>query len=113
MGAHQFKRMNPAWRKPRGIDCVVRRRFRGTIRMPKIGYGSNKKTKHMLPNGFFKFNVTCPQDVELLLMHNGKYAAELANNLSAKTRKAIIARADQLNVCVLNRKAKLSTEETE
>ena len=27
--------------------------------------------------------------------------------------EAIIARADQLNVCVLNRKAKLSTEETE
>lgn len=28
------------------------------------------------------------EDIELLLMHNGKYAAELANNLSAKTRKA-------------------------
>jgi len=102
-----------SWRKPRGIDCPVRRRYKGQIKMPKIGYGSNKKTRHMLPNGFFKFSVTSEQDIELLLMHNGKYAAELANNLSAKTRKAIIARADQLNVCVLNRKAKLSTEETE
>ena len=25
--------------------------------MPNVGYGSNKKTKHMLPNGFFKFPV--------------------------------------------------------
>ena len=26
--------------------------------MPNIGYGSNKKTRHMLPNGFFKFTVS-------------------------------------------------------
>ena len=26
--------------------------------MPSIGYGSNKKTKHLLPNGFFKFTVS-------------------------------------------------------
>ena len=25
--------------------------------MPKIGYGSNKKTRHMLPNGFHRFRV--------------------------------------------------------
>ena len=111
--AHQFKRMNPAWRKPRGIDCPVRRRYKGTIKQPKIGYGSNKKTAHKLKNGFYKFLVTCPQDIEMLLMHNGKYAAELASNLSAKTRKAVVARADQLNVCVVNRNARLSTEESE
>lgn len=25
--------------------------------MPSIGYGSNKKTRHMMPNGFYKFVV--------------------------------------------------------
>ena len=25
--------------------------------MPSIGYGSNKKTRHMLSNGFYKFVV--------------------------------------------------------
>lgn len=38
--------------------------------MPNIGYGSNKKTRHVLPSGFVKFLVHNVQDVELLLMHN-------------------------------------------
>lgn len=46
-----------SWRKPKGIDNRVRRRFKGAIPMPNIGYGTNKKTRHMLPSGFVKFVV--------------------------------------------------------
>lgn len=38
--------------------------------MPNIGFGSNKKTKHILPNGFQKFIVSSVKDLDLLLMHN-------------------------------------------
>ena len=98
--ADRFKRMNPAWRKPRGIDGRVRRRFKGSTLMPKIGYGSDKKTRFRLKNGFYKFVVRCPADLEMLLMHNEKYCVEVAHNIGAKKRKEIVERADQLRLHV-------------
>ena len=102
-----------AWRKPHGIDNRVRRKFRGSRLMPKIGYGSDKRTKHMLPNGFYKFTVHNIKELELLLMHNNKYAAEIAGTVSTKNRKKIVERALQLDVKVINAAARLRTEEQE
>jgi len=38
--------------------------------MPNIGYGSDKRTRHYLPNGFKKFVLSNVKDLELLMMHN-------------------------------------------
>lgn len=65
----------------------------------------------MLPNGFYKFTVSNVNDLELLLMHNRTYCAEIAHNVSRKKRIEIVNRADELNVKVINGKAKLSEEE--
>lgn len=71
--------------------------------MPKIGYGSNVKTKHMLPNGLRKMLVHNEHELEMLLMHNGRYAAEIASAVSARKRLCIIARAKVLSIKVTNR----------
>ncbi|XP_051675851.1 large ribosomal subunit protein eL32-like [Oryctolagus cuniculus] len=106
----RYVKIKRNWRKPRGIDNRVRRRFKGQILMPNIGYGSNKKTKHMLPSSFRKFLV---QELEVLLMCNKSYCAEIAHNVSSKNRKAIVERAAQLAIRVTNPNARLRSEENE
>merc|ERR1712060_281146 len=111
--ADRFKRMGMSWRKPRGIDGRVRRKFKGSTIMPNIGYGSDKKTRFRLKNGFYKFLVRSPADLEMLLMHNEKYAVKVAHNIGAKKRKEIVERADQLRLHVTNRFSRLRAEENE
>ncbi|KAF3827052.1 hypothetical protein GH733_002538 [Mirounga leonina] len=66
--------------------------------MPNIGYGSNEKTKHMLPSGFRKFLVHNVKGLEVLLI------------VSSKNRKAIVERAAQLAIRVTNPNARLHME---
>ncbi|KAA8916791.1 hypothetical protein TRICI_001089 [Trichomonascus ciferrii] len=106
----RYMRVGESWRKPKGIDSCVRRRFRGTISMPKIGYGSNKKTRHMAPSGHKSFLVSNPADVDLLLLHTKSYAAEIAHNVSSRKRVAIMDKAKALGVKVTNPKGRLSLE---
>ena len=111
--SNRFMRVGESWRKPKGIDSKVRRRFRGALKMPKIGYGSDKKTRHMLPNGFYKFIVRNSSELDLLLMHNRTYAAQIAHNVGVIKRKQIIERARQLDIKVLNPQTRLREEQDE
>uniref|UniRef100_A0A4W6E607 60S ribosomal protein L32 n=1 Tax=Lates calcarifer TaxID=8187 RepID=A0A4W6E607_LATCA len=88
------------WRKPRGIDNRVRRRFKGQMLMPNIGYGSNKKTKNV-------------KELEVLMMSNKTHCAEIAHNVSSKNRKLIVERAAQLAIKITNPNARLRSEENE
>lgn len=98
-------RVGRSWRSPRGIDCRVRRRYRGTLAMPVIGYGSNRKTRFLLPNYKKKFVVNNVQELDLLLMNREKYCAEIASKVGAAKRIDIIRRAEELGVKLTNKKS--------
>ena len=36
--------------------------------MPKIGYGSNKETRHMLPNGLYNAVINNAKELEMYIM---------------------------------------------
>jgi len=107
----RFMRVGTSWRKSRGIDNRQRRRYKGTAPTPKIGYGSAKATRNLLSSGHYKFRVCKEADIEMLLMHNGKFAAELASTLSSRKRAKIVKRAAELGVRVTNANARLQKEE--
>ncbi|RZC68133.1 hypothetical protein C5167_031387 [Papaver somniferum] len=65
----RYHRVGESWRRPKGIDSRVRRKFKGVTLMPNICYGSYKKTRHFL-HGFKKFIVHNVKEIELLMMHN-------------------------------------------
>ena len=52
--------------------------------MPKIGYGSDRTTRYYLPNGLKKFIVRNVKDLDVLLMNNRTYCAEIAHNVSTR-----------------------------
>merc|ERR1712244_58461 len=104
----RYNKLSRNWRKPKGIDNRVRRRFKGMYVMPNIGFGSAKATKHMLPIGFRKVLVHNVKELEVLMRQNKKFCAEIAHGVSAKNRKVLVERAQQLCIRVTN--AKLDSE---
>merc|ERR1712079_312435 len=85
----RYNKLSRNWRKPKGIDNRVRRRFKGMYVMPNIGFGSAKNTRHMLPTGFRKVLVHNVKELEVLMMQNKKFCAEIAHGVSAKTARCL------------------------
>merc|ERR1712179_624318 len=105
--ADRFMRVDKSWRKPIGIDSRVRRRFKGQYLMPSIGYGTKAGDRHRCSDqkNFKKFVVNNLAELEVLIMNNRVFCA--------KKRQAIVERAEQLDIHVTNKNAKLRSQDNE
>ena len=79
--------------------------------MPSVGYGTDKQTRNVHPNGFKSVVVNNVAELEMLLMHNRTYAATVGKSVSSRVRREIVTRAEQLAIRVTNANAKLRAEE--
>jgi large subunit ribosomal protein L32e len=104
----RFKSVKANWRKPKGIDNRVRRRYKGQLLMPKIGYGSSNLTKFMIPCGLRKVTISNTKELEMLLMKKDDVAAEIAHNVSSRSRIALLKKARQLSIKVTNPHGRLA-----
>ena len=96
----RYKRVKPNWRRPRGIDSKVRQKKKGWIRMPDVGYRSPKTVRGIHPSGFEEVIVYRPQDLENL--DPTKHAVRIAHSVGTKKRLAILEKAEELELVVLN-----------
>ena len=64
--------------------------------MPKIGYGSDKTTRYYLPNGLKKFVVRSIKDLDVLLMNNRTFCAEIAHNVSSRVLLKLFSKEQKL-----------------
>lgn len=64
----------------------------------------------MTPSGHKAFLVHNPRDVDLLLMHNRTFAAEIGHAVSSRKRVDILAQAKRLGVKVTNGRGKVGVE---
>ncbi|TDL13385.1 ribosomal protein L32 protein, partial [Rickenella mellea] len=74
------------------------------------------RTRYFLSNGMKTFLVSNVQEVELLLMRNKTFAAEIAHNISSRNRISILARCIyppqiDLGLSVTNPAARIRSEE--
>lgn len=53
---------------------------------------SSPQTRHLLPSGLKKFLVSNVRELDLLLMHNKSFAAEIAHNVSSRNRITLLER---------------------
>eukprot|EP01129_Flabellula_baltica_P003699 TRINITY_DN13440_c0_g1_i1.p1 TRINITY_DN13440_c0_g1~~TRINITY_DN13440_c0_g1_i1.p1 ORF type:complete len:132 (-),score=34.20 TRINITY_DN13440_c0_g1_i1:46-441(-) len=107
----RFNRVPENWRRPKGIDCNMRRKKSGKRPLVSIGYGTNKKQRFLRPNNFYTFVIHNVDELEALMMQNRRYCAEIAHSVSVAKRQSIIERAEQLDILITNPNARIRTEE--
>eukprot|EP00997_Jenningsia_sp_PLL12_P008400 NODE_5168_length_596_cov_434.396709_g4469_i0.p1 GENE.NODE_5168_length_596_cov_434.396709_g4469_i0~~NODE_5168_length_596_cov_434.396709_g4469_i0.p1 ORF type:complete len:144 (-),score=9.60 NODE_5168_length_596_cov_434.396709_g4469_i0:98-529(-) len=111
--SHKFDRVKPSWRKPRGIDSKIRRRFKGSPAQPRIGYRCQRNLRNIHPDGRKHFTIHNVEQLNMFLMISNRFAATIGHAVGARKRQAIIKRAANLKIKITNARARLRTEEAE
>jgi len=96
----RYKRLKDHWRKPRGIDNKMRTELKGWPRSVKPGYRGPAAVRGLHPSGLEEVMVFNPRDLEKI--NPETQAARIGGSVGAKKREAILERAKDLNIRILN-----------
>ncbi|MCD6383128.1 MAG: 50S ribosomal protein L32e [Thermoplasmata archaeon] len=97
----RYKRIKKVWRRPRGLTSKMRKGLKYRPPRVKVGYRGPRAVRGRHPSGFEEVLVHNPKELEGL--DPKKQAVRIAHGVGTRKRREIIARADEMNLRVLNR----------
>ncbi len=97
----RYQRLGEKWRKPRGIHSKMRRHLSYRPPVVSIGFRGPKMVRDYHPSGFREVMVYNPGQVEAV--DPEVQAIRIGGTVGGKKRMAIIEKADDLSIRVLNR----------
>lgn len=95
-----YGRLSDSWRHPRGRHSKVRRREKGKVRMPFIGWGAKAGEKGKHPSGFYETVVSSAAD--LSKVDAKTHAVKISSTVGRMKRDIIVKKAEEMKIKVLN-----------
>jgi large subunit ribosomal protein L32e len=96
----RYVRLHPEWRKPKGVDNKIRRQDKGWPALVRVGYRGPIEARGLHPSGHFEILVHRVADLEGAVP--GRDVARIGHTVGAKKRAAILERATELGIRVVN-----------
>ena len=96
----RYVRIHPEWRKPKGIDSKMRRQDKGWPPLVRVGYRGPADARGLHPSGHYEAVVYRPVDLATLVP--GRDVARIGGTVGARKRAAILERATELGIRVVN-----------
>lgn len=96
----RFVRIKDQWRKPRGIDNKMRTEEQGWPKSVKAGYGGPAAVRGLHPSGKEEVMVWNRADVDGVDAET--QVARIGGSVGGRKREAILEKAEELNIRILN-----------
>jgi len=93
-------RVKKSWRRSKGIDSRVRRKEKGVIKSPNVGYRTPRKLRGLHPRGYKEVLVYNINDLQNL--DSKRHIATIGSTVGKLKRTQIVLEADELNILVSN-----------
>jgi large subunit ribosomal protein L32e len=97
----RYKKLKSNWRRPRGLDSKIRKKMKGALDHPNVGYRNPRKIRGLHASGFEEVLVHSIKELEKV--NPKKQVVKIGHDVGRRKRVILQDRADELNILILNR----------